>query len=94
MRLLSKTSRVSAGVIGTLTLCWAATWLVRGYYLGGALIAAGRYAAFPWERSRHLVTFGQLGVGGVVTERIAYLLWSAFVFAGIVALVASGGLAT
>jgi hypothetical protein len=94
MGLLSKFSRFSAGVIGTLTLCWAATWLVKGYYLGGALIAAGGYAAFPWERSRHLVTFGQLGVGGFWTERIATFLWITFVFLGIVALVASGGLAT
>lgn len=94
MGLLSKYSRLSSGVIGTLTLVWAATWLTKGYYIGGMLIAFGGYAALPWETSRKSVTFGQLGVGGFWTEKIAFVLWVAFLLAGLTAIAAAGGLPT
>ncbi len=92
MGIVSGVSRFSASVIGTLTLLWAAIWLYRGYYLGGVLIAVGAYAALPWERSRHMITGGKLGVGGFLTERIAFGLWAVFVVLGITALIGTGGI--
>lgn len=94
MGIVSSFSRFSTGVIGTLTLLWAATWIYRGYYLGGVLIAIGAYAVLPWEKSRKSVTFGKLGVGDFLTERIAFGLWAFFVFLGITALISTGGVST
>lgn len=94
MGLLSKYSRLSSGVIGALTLVWGAKWLAEGYYIGGMLIAYGGYAALPWEKSRKVATFGQLGVGGFWTEKISFVLWVLFLIAGLTAIAAAGGLPT